>query len=235
MVAKSLPPDLAKKTGRELQALSRSITTGVGKKYSPERLQAILTSMALYPVITTAAQTAGCSTSSIKYWLAKSENGDPGFMVTWNDEEKPFHEHWAEAQSLGDGRVEQAAFEFALGYDELSVYKGRIVYQIDPMAEALGLLGIEAYLKDEHGRPVPEKIHKQDPEMVRWLLERRQREKYGKHDTVDVNHTGGILVVGVKKTVAELEQAYGGSRPVQDVEFVVEEEAVETDDDDPTA
>jgi hypothetical protein len=32
-------------------------------------------------------------------------------------------------------------------------------------------------------------------------------------------HSGGVLVVGIKKTEKELEMAYGGKQEIQDVEF----------------
>src|ERR1035437_851920 len=199
------------------------------RKYAPERLHAILKYVAEMPVISDVCARAGLSRSSIIYYLAKSVRGKPGDafdLVAGEDEHgnpimRRFHEMWADALSDGIDKVEKAAHMLAVGQPETLTHKGRVQYKIDPDAIRLGLIDGDPgfYLTDENGELIPETIIMQDPDMVRFILKTRRPQVYGDKSSVDVTHRGGVLVVGVKKTEAELEIAYGGKQEIQDVEF----------------
>jgi hypothetical protein len=167
-----------------------------GRKRSPARLRLILDSLADYPVKAHAANKAGIHRKTLDYWLKCSAAGHDGYDVDWRGITAKFHEHFISAMDEGGDQLLEAALRTALGYDEILTYQGRVVYKIDPHLSSLGREGPDAYLKDENGNPVPETIRKQDPKMIRWLLERLRPDTYGKKRKIDVTHQGGVLVVG---------------------------------------
>ena len=197
------------------------------RKYAPERLQAILTYVAECPVIAEVCRRAAISRSSLIYYLAKSERGKPGDafdVVTGEDEHgnpitERFHQAWASALEDGIDKVERAAHSIAVGQAKPLTNKYGVIYKLDQVKLDLGLEGMEAYLLDDHGHPIPQTIIEQDPDMMRFILKTRRRNVYGDHTSVDMVHSGGVLVVGVKKTPAEFEKEFGGKQEIQDVEF----------------
>lgn len=206
--------------------LGKTLQGGAGKsphrKSSPDRLRIVLDNMAKLPVKENAAMFAGVHVKTLDYWLKLSAEGNqPHFEIEWRGLKLWFHEHYITACEEGDANLVTAAFQLALGYDEIQSYQGRVIYQVDDFLWDMGLRGRDAYLLDEKGRPIPEVVRKQDPEMIRWLLERRKAKEYGKSQVIDVQHSGGLLVVTMPKSPHELEEAHGGMRQVQDVEFEV--------------
>ena len=197
------------------------------RKYAPERLQAILKFVAEMPVIAEVCRRVAISRSSLIYYLAKSEKGKVGDgfdVVTGEDEhgnpiKERFHIAWGHALEDGIDKVERAAHKLAVGQPKPLTNKYGVIYKFDQNKLDLGLEGMEAYLRDENGAPIPQTIIEQDPDMMRFILKTRRRKVYGDHTSVDMVHSGGVLVVGVKKTEAELEKAYGGKQDIQDVEF----------------
>jgi len=105
-------------------------------------------------------------------------------------------------------RTEKMAYDLANGsYVKVLTHHGRVIYKQDPELLALGFEGHEAYLRDEFGDPVPETVNEVDPDMTRFVLKARRRDKWGDRTDVDVTVRGGVLVVGaVAKTSAELTQ-----------------------------
>jgi hypothetical protein len=197
----------------------------LGRKRSPARQRLILDSLAEFPVKNLATRKAGIHRNTLEYWLKCSAAGHDGYDIEWRGHTAKFHEHYKSAMEEGIGKVEKAAFEMALGYDEVQTYHGRVVYKIDESLWSLGNRGPDAYLKDENGNLIPETVRKQDPEMIRWILERRRPDKYGKHRKIDVTHKGGVLVVGANLNTEKLEKESGGEQRIQDVESVVEDDS----------
>jgi hypothetical protein len=207
------------------KAASRQL---VGRKSSPQKLAQILKCLSEMPVIADVCRRTAVSRTGIKYWLEKSQQGFPGFdLPTGESDEdgKPitrrFHELWADALADGIDRVERAAMQLALGQHEPLTDRGRVQYKYDPDLLSLGLTGPDAYLKDKDGKPVPETIIKQDPDMIRFLLKAHRPDQYVATQKVDVNHRGGVLVVGVRpKSSAEFDkQTPNKLEQVTDVEF----------------
>jgi hypothetical protein len=197
------------------------------RKYAPERLQAILKFVTEMPVIAEVCRRAAISRSSLVYYLGKSEKGKvgDGFDVVVGEDEHGnditarFHVAWAHALEDGIDKVERAAHRLAVGQPKPLTNKYGVIYKFDQTKLDLGLEGMDAYLRDENGAPIPQTIIEQDPDMMRFILKTRRRNVYGDHTSVDMVHSGGVLVVGVKKTEAELEQEFGGTQEIQDVEF----------------
>jgi hypothetical protein len=209
-------------TGRELLRESRSRTI-VGKKNSPERLTKLLNYIVQFPQIKRACDMAGLSVTTLKYYLVKSEKGQPGdgFDLTYGDETKRFHLHFADCRDAAIQMVEDAYVSRAVnGYYETLSDKGRVIYQIDPVLAGLGVTGPDAYLLDADNKPIPERIEHQDPEVMEKVLRAYRRDRWGHHDKLDVNFRGGVMVVGMRakdsKEIEELEKVR--SAPL-DVEF----------------
>ena len=216
------PSTLGRSGGRELkkQKLPAEISRH-GQKRSPERLRLILDSLAEYPVKIGAAKKAGIHRKTLDYWLKCSAAGHAGYVLDWRQVTAKFHEHFISAVDEGVENLLGAAYQRALGYDEPLTYQGRVVYKLDPELLALGCQGRDAYLIDEDGNPVPETVRKQDPKMIRWLLQRLRPEIYGNERKIDVSQRGGVLVVGRASDIQKLEKEFGGE--IQDVEFDVED------------
>lgn len=180
-----------------------------GRKNSPERMAYLLNKLTEWPNVTKACAFAGISYTTIKYWLKKSATGRPGdgFDLEYAEETKRFHEHYSDALECGVQQVEDAYLERALsGYYETLHHQGRVAYQYDQGLLDLGLSGPDAYLLDENGRPIPERIHHQDPEVMLSVLKAWRRDKYGQKDQLDITHRGGVMVVTAPaRTSKELE------------------------------
>jgi hypothetical protein len=205
--------------GRELQRQSRRLSVRVGKLNSPDRLRRLISAFANMPVAADACRIAGISTSTLKYWLAKSMDGAPGdgFDVTLVDGADPirFHVAWQDAEQVGVGNLEAAVFRKAMGQQEPLTFQGRVIYKIDPVkvravlakdAKAL-TNGADCFLLDALGNPIPESVTKQDPDLMMFILKARKADVYGNRQQVDVSVRGGVLVVGtVAKTAEALNQ-----------------------------
>lgn len=219
--------------GRSRELVKRAASLSpVGKKSSPERLTFILDYMEQFPGVMRAVAMAGMSYTNFKYVLQRSIDGQPGdgYDLTYGDAgedgkgiTKRFHQHFEDVRDGGVQRVEDAYMQRAMsGYLETLSDKGRVVYQIDQSLANLGITGPDAYLVDERGRPVPESIEHQDPEVMRDVLEKLRREKWGRQDKLDVSVKGGVIVVGVRAKPGELdkrEQQALTNAEVTDVEF----------------
>lgn len=226
------PERLKHAGGRALVATAKMAL--VGRKYSPDRLQKLVRFARQMPVIADICRRAGISRTSLKYYMAKSEKGQPGdgFDMTVDDEPMRFHEVFKAAFDDGLEGVEHAAFKLAYGTQrEILTHHGRVQYKVDPDMVALGFEGADTFMKDEHGDPIPETIPLQEPDMIRFLLKTRMPEKYGDRSQVDIMHRGGVLVVGMRKPTKQLEEMYGGIQAIPAIEFIEEE----ADDVDPTA
>lgn len=196
----------------------------VGRKNSPERMTVLLKKMMECTGVVNACLFSGITYPTLRYWMKKSSEGriGDGFDLTFGEETKRFHEHFEDAKETMIQVVEDAYEERALrGYYETLHHQGRVAYQYDQDLIDLGLTGPEAYLRDENGKPVPERIHHQDPEVMLAVLKAWRRDRYGQHDRLDITHRGGVMVVTAPAlSSADLEEREKrmAARPI-DVEF----------------
>ena len=194
----------------------------VGKKNSPERLTKLLNSITQFPQINRACAMAGISVWTLQNYLKKSENGTPGdgFDLTYGEETKRFHIHFANCRDAAVQEVEDAYISYGLKHYEVLSDKGRVIYQIDPVLAGLGVTGPDAYLLDDDNKPIPERIEKQDPDVLEKVLVAYRRERWGHSDKLDVSVRGGVMVVGVRAKLKEVEagEQEALTAPV-DVEF----------------
>lgn len=204
---------MASRSTQEVRKLLGKRKPGVpthiqGKKYHPENLMRIIRYAMEMPVASDICLRSGVSRSSLHLFITNSKAGDPRFKLTIDGEQIPFHELYEQAIATGVDKVEQAAFALAYGtQNKVLHHQGRVQYKIDPELAALGFEGYEAFLKDKDGKPIPESVPLQDPDMIRFILKARRRDVYGDKATVDHNVRGGVLVVGVQaKDSAELDK-----------------------------
>ena len=170
-------------------------TSKAGPKRSRERMLIVLNSLTEVPIYDVAAEMAGIHPKTLKYWLDRSEAGDDGYDIEWQDVTGRFHELCKLAideaiQKLDDKMLERAL----VGYAKVLTHRGRVIYKIDQGLAGLGYQGADAYLKDENGNPVPETIRKVDRKALRYIWERSRT--WGKHSKIDARREGGVLVIG---------------------------------------
>lgn len=203
-------------SARQFQALAKTERLGSGRltntrrnsKLSQERMLSVLNQISKMPVAGTAALASGIHPQTVQLWLAKSKLGLPGdqFDVVLNPDEeyeedrvtKRFHEAYDIYLQLGLDVVESAMIQRAIGYEEVLTYQGRVIYKKDPELIELGLPDYMCTLKDAKGRPVPETIWKQDPDLMMFIMKARRANIYGNKQSLDLNVKGGVLVVGAK-------------------------------------
>jgi len=204
-------------TGRALQSQLGKLTPDAnrggplrGKKNNPERLTKFLDRLTKYPHITQTCAAVGMSHKTLRTYLAKSLKGQvgDGFDLDYGGEKKRFHEHYEDVMDLASQLIEDAVWQRAFqGYYETLSDKGRVIYQIDPTLDGLGLTGPDAYLLDENNRPIPERIQHQDPELMLEWLRAHRKDRWGRSDKLDVNVRGGVMVVGMRaKDAKDIEQ-----------------------------
>jgi hypothetical protein len=215
----------SRKMARPGSAIKSAQLGLVMRKYAPERLRLVLKLAREFPVETVIAHEAGMSKSALRYALMGSREGHPGDPFDMKLEDgttERFHILFEDAVEEGFGKLEQAAFELATGKAERVLqYQGKITYKQDRRLVALGYSEEETYILDENGDRIPETIPVRDPEMIRWLLERRKPEIYGKRAKApkEPQRTGGVLVVGNPMSREEYERRFCGPQPLVDVEI----------------
>ena len=195
-------------------------------KLCPELMLLVLDALAERPFLYRAANKAGIHRKTLAYWIRRSEAGDDGYDIEWQDVTGRLHELCKLAideavQILLDLVLERAFF----GYAKVLTYRGRVMYKIDQGLVGLGYQGPDAYLRDENGNPIPETVRKVDMKAMRFWLAWHRPEKWGRQRKVEAPREGGVLVIGgdvTKKpeynTAASVQARKwkAGSRMIQD-------------------
>lgn len=187
---------------QDQQRRSRSVVLQPGNgrtKLTPDRLLGLCKFVKQMPVAGAACEQNGISTSTLKLWILRSQEGKPGdgfdVIIPPDTEPTRFHQAWFDAMDVGVDLVDQAMTQRAIGYYEPLTYQGRVIYQHDP--ELIEIFGYEC--RQTHlmvnGKLVPETIFKQDPDLQMFILKHRKKEMYGSNSTLDVTVHGGVLVI----------------------------------------
>ena len=158
----------------------------VGRKRTPTRMLLILDSLAECPILSVAALKAGIHPKALAYWCKRSAAGDAAYDVEWRGETRKFHEHCESAIEEAHEKPVDAAWDMAMG----------VVYKYDPLLLSLDYVGCDAYLRDENGNPVVETIRNGDPKMLRYYLEWKCPDEFGKRRKIDLPRNCSVLVVG---------------------------------------
>ena len=141
---------------------------------TPERMRIILDSLAECPILSLAAAKAGIHRKTLEYWLKRSAAGDAGYDVEWQGLEWRFHHHCASAIREAEQRVVAAAWDLTMGC---------ISYRTDENGNSVTIIARRSSRK-AFGR------------MLRFLLEWKFPDKWGKNPKIEVPHHGGVLIVG---------------------------------------
>lgn len=220
------PSEPKPRTSREWQALARKerysinrITDGptsnktrgrpLAPKCTQERMLAIVRQISKIPCAKDACEMNGVTTAGVRLWLTKSRLGakGDGFDIVMNPEDDPddqftmrFHEAYDAALMDGADSILSVTIKRAMGYLEPLTYQGRVIYKLDPDAIRLGITeGPDAYLYDENGKPIPESVEKQDPDLMQFLLKGLKPEVFGNKTKVTLDgKVSGVLVVAQK-------------------------------------
>ena len=195
-------------------------------KLCPELMLLVLNALTERPILYRAANKAGIHRKTLAYWIRRSEAGDDGYDIEWQDVTGRLHELCKSAIDEADQKLLDLVLERAFfGYDKVLTYRGRVMYKIDQGLVGRGYQGRDAYLKDENGNPIPETVRKVDMKAMRFWLAWHRPEKWGRQRKVGAPREGGVLVIGgdvTKKpkynTAASVQARKwkAGSRMIQD-------------------
>jgi hypothetical protein len=157
-----------------------------GQKRTLERMQIVVASLKEYPILARAAFKAGIHRKTLENWLKCSTAGHEGYDIECEGERYRFHDHCEFAIAEAHDTLHFLIWQSAWG----------IKYKIDPLLERLGYQGVEAYATDANGNYIEEGIRKPNPKMLRFYLEWKLPERWGKRRKRDIAQTGGVLIVG---------------------------------------
>jgi hypothetical protein len=195
-------PRTVKRSRRTRRRRKRKLLTEVSsQKCSPARLRLILDCLAETSVRISATNKAGIHRNALRGWLKGSAEGRSKYRMWWRGRRAMFHKHFESAMQEGKDRLDEVEYRLAFGhYEQISIYRGRVVYKIDPNLRARGLRGPEAYLRDKNGNAIPEMVRKFDKKSLKRLLQRKFPDKYGKHPKSSLPpQSGGVLIVDMPK------------------------------------
>lgn len=167
--------------GRHLPA-----RTSKRQKRRHERMRILLDSLREVPILWQAARKAGVHRRTPEYWIKRSAAGDDGYDLEWQGEIWRFHLHFESAIEEAYDRLLIVALQIATGE----------FYKIDPLLEAIGCQGVDAFARDANGDFIIGDIRTPNSKMLRFVLEQARPEKWRKHPKIDAPRTGGVLVVG---------------------------------------
>jgi hypothetical protein len=174
-----LPPvETGRKQGRVGRQRKKRTLSAKVLKARRKRMLAVLEYLPECPVLSGAARKAGIHRKKLEYWIKRSKAGDDGYDFECDGLMWRFHELVEFAIEEANDKVDEAAWKVAMG---------------------------EPYKKD--GREIPHLyVRRPNGKMMRFLLERKFPEKYGRHPKVDVPQQGGVVLIGApmkpKKTCA---------------------------------
>jgi hypothetical protein len=145
------------------------------------RMRVVLDNLSEYPIQRHAARKAGIHRKTLENWIKHSKAGDDGYDIEHEGVTMRFHVHCEWSKEAADDKIEEVAWERAKG---------------------------ELY-KDGLGNEVPHLyIRRPDAKMIRFLLERKRPEKWGKHPKIDTpQKTGVVLVSDTPKKPAKCPEA----------------------------
>jgi hypothetical protein len=222
---------------RAMLERSRSYPIGrVRQEVKLQKMKRVLAAIQELAVENSACLRAGISITTLKYWLQQSSEGLPGYDIPLDEGEEnetgsvPFHEAWDLAFTVGIQRLEAVGMRRAMGYRETLTYQGRVMYRLDPRLQALGFEGVDAYLLDEFGAPIPETIDKIDTDLWLAIMKARLPQVYGNKTSVDFNVRGGVLAIPIAMpgasptTVNDIEENYRRSKKLPEIAFDVGED-----------
>lgn len=149
-------------------------------------MRMVLDALKECPILARAAAEAGIHHKTLAYWLKCSKAGHDGYDIEWQGEQWRFHEHCESAIAEAHDALLFLVWQMAMG----------IKFKIDPSLENLGYQGVDAYAKDENGDFIEDGVRRPNTKMMRFLLEWKRPETWGRRAKRDIPRAGGVLVIG---------------------------------------
>jgi hypothetical protein len=158
------------------------------RKRSPKLMRIVLDALTELPILSSAARKAGIHFKTLQYWLKCSNAGYDGYDLEWRGVKRRFHEHCDSAIGRAHDTLRDVVVAIAMGYQ----------IKTDPfLVDVVGCRGLDAYAKDRNGDFTLGPSGPPNPKMLRFYLQWRFPEKYGKHRKIEAPETGGVLVIGM--------------------------------------
>jgi hypothetical protein len=133
-----------------------------------KRMRVVVESLRECPVLSDAASKAGIHRKTLEYWIKRSKAGDDGYDIEQDGLMWKFHELVEFAIEEAHDQILEVAWKIAMG---------------------------ELYKKD--GDEVPHLyVRRPNGKMMRFLLEWKFPEKYGKHPKIDIPQKTGVVLIG---------------------------------------
>jgi hypothetical protein len=170
--SETTPPGVrGRKRGRRRgsQSENQKPTSEVAKAGRMQCMRIVLDSLVKVPILSDAATVAGKHPKTLLRWLKRSAAGDAGYDLEWRGEIWRFHEHCESAIDEAHDRQLRVAWQIAFGV---------------------------AFRIDRNGRLIEEACGRPNSKMLRYLMEYRWPEVYGKNRKIAVPENTGVLVVG---------------------------------------
>ena len=186
----------------------------VGRKRTPACMLRFLDILLECGVLSVAARKAGIHPKTVAYWRKRSAAGDAGYDLEWRGETWKFHEHCESAIEEAHEKPLDAAHDMAMG---------GVVYKYDPLFLSCDYVGPDAYLKDENGDPVVETVREPNPKMLRFYLEWKLPDEFGKRRKIDIPRNCGVLVIGAVPKKFDTSKATAASIKARQWKFAFED------------
>jgi len=174
----------------------------VGRKRTRACRLLFLDILAECGVLSVAARKAGIHPKTPAYWRNRSAAGDRGYDLEWRSETRKFNEHCESAIEEAHDKLLDAAYDMAMG---------GVIYKYDPLFLSCDYVGPDAYLKDENGDPVVETVREPNPKMLRFYLEWKLPDEFGKRRKIDIPRNRGVLVIGATPKKVDTSKATAAS------------------------
>lgn len=159
-----------------------------------------------------AARINNLSVRSFWQYIRLSQAGDADATVEWLGERLPFHRAVNQARRLALAEARGALESKAInGWDEVALYQGQVVWQLDPVTvgwteqerEALGFR--PDGLLEVNGRPVPVTIHHEPSDaLLLRVAEMFAPGEYrpGTNANIEINGRVNMVGVGIAKPLS---------------------------------
>jgi hypothetical protein len=179
-------------------------------KVTTENLIALCDALASNPTYASAARKIGVNERTVWRWLKASAAGAPEFVFEYLDETLPLHLHVKTAIKQSVLAVEARARDIGLnGWAEPVFFQGRPQFKEREDIVAAGHAELspddleflygqrDTFERDSKGNRIQLTVmHRPSANDLALVLKAHLPKLYGDHKTVDVNHGGGVLVVG---------------------------------------
>lgn len=194
-------------------------------KKSPEIFAELCDLLCVQPFYTSAANILGVEQSTIFRWIQASQRNPDAYTFEWADCIAPLHIHIRSACRVNAHIIESQARKMALdGYEEPVFFQGKPSWVEDeklvgvPDDELWIFHGVkDRYLRDENGNRVQHKVkHKPSDALVLKILAAAFPKVYGTNIEHNVNHSGGVMVLGASKETKPVVEVKALPAPAED-------------------